>query len=398
MSRVQLSDLVDAALEASVVGSFSRAGYAARSRLEHWEAPGDLAGRVAIVTGASSGIGRETALELARLGATVWMVGRDRRRTEDAAHQARALGAGAVVEPVVLDVTDAQAVRAFAARVTAAHERLDVLVHAAGALYPTYRSAPDGGELTVATAVLAPFRLTWLLGPLLRRSGSANIVTVSSGGMYTQRFDLDRLEMPPDHYRGTTAYARAKRAQVVLSHEWARRWGPDGVASYASHPGWVDTPGLASGLPGFARLGPLLRTPGARGRHGGLAGGRRGAAVARVRRVDRGVLPRPAPARRAPSALDGPRPLGGRGPGAVGLVRVPHGWAGATRRGRGQRARVRPAGAPRAPSPTPCRRRRTASRPRCRPRGGAARGRASRGSARPRRPRGARCPRRRRSR
>ena len=89
----------------------------------------------------------------------------------------------------------------------------------------------------------------------------ATIVTVSSGGMYSQPFDLDRLEMTPEAYRGTTAYARAKRAQVVLSHEWARRWGADGVASYASHPGWVDTPGLASGLPAFARLGPLLRTP-----------------------------------------------------------------------------------------------------------------------------------------
>ena len=133
-------------------------------------------------------------------------------------------------------------------------------MHAAGALFPTYRCAPDGSELTLATAVLAPFRLTGLLGPLLRRSGDANIVTVSSGGMYTERFDLGRLEMPADAYRGTTAYARAKRAQVVLSHEWARRWGADGVASYAAHPGWVDTPGLASGLPSFAKLGPLLRT------------------------------------------------------------------------------------------------------------------------------------------
>ena len=86
-------------------------------------------------------------------------------------------------------------------------------------------------------------------------------MTVSSGGMYSQPFDLERLEMTPEDYRGTTAYARAKRAQVVLSHEWARRWGGDGVASYASHPGWVDTPGLASGLPTFAKLGPLLRTP-----------------------------------------------------------------------------------------------------------------------------------------
>ena len=79
--------------------------------------------------------------------------------------------------------------------------------------------------------------------------------------MYTQRFDLAHLEVSADDYRGATAYARAKRAQVVLAHEWARRWGPDGVASYAMHPGWVATPGLATGLPRFARLGPLLRTP-----------------------------------------------------------------------------------------------------------------------------------------
>jgi dehydrogenase/reductase SDR family protein 12 len=252
--------MADTALEASVVGSFSRAGFAVRGRLEHWRPPPDLTRRVVIVTGASSGIGRASALELARLGASVWLVGRDKRRTEAAASAARALGTGSI-EPAVLDIVDADAVEAFAAHVATRHERLDGLVHAAGALFPTYRRAPDGGELTVATAVLAPFRLTWLLSPLLRRSGDANIVTLSSGGMYTQSFDLARLEMPPGEYRGTTAYARAKRAQVVLSHEWARRWGGDGVASYAAHPGWVDTPGLASGLPSFAKLGPLLRTP-----------------------------------------------------------------------------------------------------------------------------------------
>ncbi len=213
------------------------------------------------MTGASSGIGRAASLELARLGASVWLVGRNKRRTEEAAWAARACGAGASVEPAVLDIVDADAVDAFAALVATRHERIDGLVHAAGALFSTYNSTPDGGELTVATAVLAPFRLTWRLSPLLRRSGDANIVTLSSGGMYTQPFDLSRLEMPREEYRGTTAYARAKRAQVVLSHEWARRWGRDGVASYAAHPGWVDTPGLASGLPSFAKLGPLLRTP-----------------------------------------------------------------------------------------------------------------------------------------
>jgi dehydrogenase/reductase SDR family protein 12 len=256
-----LARVADTALEASVVGSFSRVGSVVRGRLEHWRPPSDLTGRVVVVTGASSGIGRAAALELARLGATVWLVGRDKTRTEDAARAARAFGAGADVEPAILDIVDADAVDAFAALVAARHERVHGLVHAAGALFPTYESAPHGGELTVATAVLAPFRLTWLLSPLLRLSGDANIVTLSSGGMYTQPFDLARLEMPPGEYRGTTAYARAKRAQLVLSHEWARRWGTDGVASYAAHPGWVDTPGLASGLPSFAKLGPLLRTP-----------------------------------------------------------------------------------------------------------------------------------------
>jgi len=260
MTRSGLSAVVDGALEATVVGSFSRVGYGARSRLEHWAPPADLTGRVVVVTGASSGIGQAAALELARLGATLWLVGRDKGRIEATADQARDLGAG-VVEPVELDIVDADAVRAFAARVATRHEGLHALVHAAGALFPTFRRAPTGGELTVATAVLAPFRLTWWLSPLLRRVGDATIVTVSSGGMYSQPFDLERLEMTPEDYRGTTAYARAKRAQVVLSHEWARRWGADGVASYASHPGWVDTPGLASGLPTFAKLGPLLRTP-----------------------------------------------------------------------------------------------------------------------------------------
>jgi dehydrogenase/reductase SDR family protein 12 len=261
MTRSRLSAIVDGALEATVVGSFSRTGYAVRSRLEHWPPPADLTGRVVVVTGASSGIGQAAALELARLGATLWIVGRDQGRIAATARQARQFGTGADVEPVELDIVDAEAVRAFAARIAARHDRLDALVHGAGALFPEYRTAPTGDELTVATAVVAPFELTWWLSPLLRRAGDSTIVTVSSGGMYSQAFELEQLEMTPETYRGTTAYARAKRAQVVLSHEWARRWGADGVASYASHPGWVDTPGLASGLPTFAKLGPLLRTP-----------------------------------------------------------------------------------------------------------------------------------------
>ncbi len=252
--------LTDAMLEASVVGSFSSLGARLRPRLFDWSTLPDQHGRRIMVTGASSGIGRATALVLAGAGASLWVVGRDPERTEDTAHEARRAGANGAV-PVVLDLTDAADVLGFTQRFTHDHERLDALVHAAGALSPVYTTTPDGTERTVATALLAPFRLTWQLSGALRRADRSDLVIVSSGGMYTERFDLAELEMGPDHYRGTTAYARAKRAQVVLAHEWARRWAGDGVASYACHPGWVDTPGLREGLPGFARLTPLLRTP-----------------------------------------------------------------------------------------------------------------------------------------
>jgi NAD(P)-dependent dehydrogenase (short-subunit alcohol dehydrogenase family) len=226
-----------------------------------WTAPPRLDGKVVVVTGASSGIGRATALALGRLGAGLVLVGRDEaqlaatRRSAMTFHEAGRV----VIAPV--DLVDPDAVRLFADRMAASEDRLDGLVHCAGALFGDYRSAADGTELTLATHVLAPFHLSGLLSPLLRRASSSVIVTVSSGGMYTQRFDLAHLEVSAHDYRGATAYARAKRAQVVLAHEWARRWGPDGIASYAMHPGWVATPGLATGLPRFARLGPFLRTP-----------------------------------------------------------------------------------------------------------------------------------------
>jgi NAD(P)-dependent dehydrogenase (short-subunit alcohol dehydrogenase family) len=104
--------------------------------------------------------------------------------------------------------------------------------------------------------------LTAKLAPLLWRNPGATIVTVSSGGMYTQRFELARLEMGPTDYDGVVAYARSKRAQVVLADAWAHRFADVGVASFAMHPGWVDTPGLQTGLPRFRTLWrPLLRTP-----------------------------------------------------------------------------------------------------------------------------------------
>jgi dehydrogenase/reductase SDR family member 12 len=254
-----LGRALDRFLECTVVGSFSRVGYLARRSSQHWRDPPRANGKVVIVTGASSGVGRAAAVALGRLGAEVWVLGRDGRRTEAVAQAIQAEGGQA--EPALVDMADGASIDAFAARYGSAHDRLDGLVHNAGALLAEYAVSVDGFEMTLATHVLGPYRLTWHLAPLLRQARRSTIVTVSSGGMYTQRFDIERLEMSREHYDGVRAYARAKRAQVVLAHEWSRRWSAAGVASYAMHPGWVDTPGLASGLAPFTRLGPLLRRP-----------------------------------------------------------------------------------------------------------------------------------------
>lgn len=256
---------VDALLEASVIGSFSRIGLSARSRLLPEFTSGDrpeFTGRVAIVTGATSGLGLAAAIELARLGGSVHFLARDSARAEQAQRQIAAAAGGDRVTYGLGDLDDLDSVRAFAREFRATHDRLDVLIHSAGAIHHDYLTNNAGIELTVAGQIIAPFLLTRLLLPPLRAAAPARVIAVSSGGMYSQRLDPETLQMPATGYNGVTAYARAKRAQVALSREWARRLAGTGIAFHAMHPGWTDTPGLAAALPGFHRvMGPILRSP-----------------------------------------------------------------------------------------------------------------------------------------
>ena len=259
---------VDAALEACVIPGFSRIGQAVRSRLlpefTDPEFTGDIppAGKVVLITGATSGIGYAAAVALARQGAIVHFLARDRSRAERARRGIAAASGSTSVSYGLADLEDLDAVRAFARRFRAAHDRLDVLIHNAGAIHPEFRTDAAGTELTIAGQVVAPFLLTRLLMPALLTAAPSRVITVSSGGMYTQRLDLATLQLPAARYRGVTAYARAKRAQVALSREWARRFAGTGVAFHAMHPGWVDTPGVAAALPGFHQImRPVLLSP-----------------------------------------------------------------------------------------------------------------------------------------
>jgi NAD(P)-dependent dehydrogenase (short-subunit alcohol dehydrogenase family) len=243
-----------------VVPSFTRLGIATRRRLERWQDPPPMAGSRVVITGATSGIGLAAAVAMARHGALVHLVGRDLERGARA-RELVAVAGGRETGLDLVDLSDLDAVAALGARLLRRYETIDVLVHNAGSLGHSFAVNPSGVERTVATQVLCPYVLTAALLPALRRGVHPRVVTVSSGGMYTQKFDLATLEMNAANFRGSVAYARAKRAQVVLAAAWAQRFGED-LASYSMHPGWVDTPGLRSGLPGFASLlRPLLRTP-----------------------------------------------------------------------------------------------------------------------------------------
>ena len=256
-----VSPVVDKLLESTIFGSFSRVGYAARSRLESWIDPPSLAGRRILITGATSGLGLESAARLATLGAAITFVARDETRAQGAAEKIRARSKSQNIDFILGDTSDLDDMRRVAKHVL---ERgsLDVLIHNAGALSPTRILSAQGFEVTVAAQLLGPFLLTRLLLPSLSASQPGRVLTVSSGGMYSQRFDLATLEMPQDGYDGVVAYAKVKRAQLVLSHEWAHRVDTRDVLFHAMHPGWTDTPGLAASLPRFHSVArPWLRTP-----------------------------------------------------------------------------------------------------------------------------------------
>ncbi|MFB4309034.1 oxidoreductase [Actinomadura sp. GTD37] len=194
-----------------------------------------LSGRRAIVTGANSGIGYHTALQLARHGASVVLACRSAERGQAAFDRMRKAAPGADIALGALDLADLSSVRTFAAR--HGDGPLDVLVNNAGVMALPRRSTADGFEMQFGTNHLGHFALTGLLAPALR-AASARVVTVTSGFAWSGRLDFDDLQ-GERRYRKWSAYAQAKLANLVFAKELDRRV-PE-LTSVAAHPGFAAT-------------------------------------------------------------------------------------------------------------------------------------------------------------
>ena len=195
--------------------------------------------QVTIVTGATAGIGRAVATELARRGATVWAIGRDATPTRDTARELSA-ATGSRVIPGIADFARLDDVRRLAAEILDRGDRIDAVVHNAGIVSRERRVSADGFELQLAVNHLAPFLLTHLLRERLAASAPARVVTVSSIGHAKGAINFDDLqsERAYDYRR---AYYQSKLANVLFALALARRFAGTGVTSTTLHPGIVRT-------------------------------------------------------------------------------------------------------------------------------------------------------------
>ncbi len=214
-----------------------------------------LAGKTILVTGASSGLGFQVAIQLARLGSSVVMLCRDPRRGEEAVAEAKARSGSQAISLVLCDLSSQADVRRLASEWRRERARLDVLVNNAGSVSPVRRVTVDGLEQTFAVNHLAYFLLTNLLLDVLERSAPSRIVNVASASHRLGDLDFDDLQYERGGYGIMRAYSRSKLANVLFTAELARRLSGKGVTANCVHPGAVAT-NIWSRAPWYAR--PLV--------------------------------------------------------------------------------------------------------------------------------------------
>ena len=227
-------------------------------------ANGGMGGKVVLITGGTSGIGRAAATALAAMGAEVVVTGRDRERGEAAVEEIRRDSGNERVSLMLADLSVQAEVRGLAEEFRERHDRLDVLVNNAGLVQSRRVETPDGLELTLAVNHLAPFLLTNLLLDLLKKSAPSRVITVSSEARRGASIDFDDLQSER-RYRGFPVYGMTKMANILFTYELAERLEGTGVVANCLHPGAVST-NFAQNNRGpiallFRLFKPFMRSP-----------------------------------------------------------------------------------------------------------------------------------------
>jgi NAD(P)-dependent dehydrogenase (short-subunit alcohol dehydrogenase family) len=225
--------------------------------MKDWNMAGEhnMRGKICLVTGATSGIGKVTATALAAQGAEVLIVGRNAQKTQDTAQQIRTETGNDSVHFLLADFSDLGQVRDLAANFKKQYSRLDVLVNNAGAYFNARRKTSYGVEATFLVNHLAPFLLTNLLLETMQNSAPARIVNVASNAHLNGTMDLSDLEFK-QFYFGFWAYARSKLANVLFTYELSRQLAGSGVTVNALHPGEVATDIFSTD---FSIFGPAIK-------------------------------------------------------------------------------------------------------------------------------------------
>lgn len=211
-----------------------------------------MQGKTCIVTGSSTGIGKETALGLARMGAQVALVCRDRARGEEAQREIKRVSGNEQIDLFLADLSSQQEVRQVAQELQAHYTQIHVLINNAGRIFPEREVSRDGIEMTFAVNHLSAFLLTNLLLPTLKASTPARIVNVSSSESQARSLRLDDIQSEKS-YAKMQVYGKAKLALMLFSYDLAQRLTGTGVTVNCLNPGAVATQQIDRGIPAYAQ-------------------------------------------------------------------------------------------------------------------------------------------------
>ncbi|XP_041067359.1 dehydrogenase/reductase SDR family member 12 [Carcharodon carcharias] len=239
---------------------YTKSGYeAAAQQFAPKELDVDVSGRCFLITGANSGIGKATALEIAKRGGIVHLVCRNKERAEAAKAEIVNETNNKEVYVHILDMSRPKMIWEFADKFQQANDKLNVLINNAGCMINRRELTEDQLETNFATNTLGTYILTTALVPLLEKCEDARVITVSSGGMLVQKLNVDDLQFEKGRFDGTMAYAQNKRQQVTMTEQWAKIH--KNIHFSCMHPGWADTEAVRSSMPDFyAMMKNRLRT------------------------------------------------------------------------------------------------------------------------------------------